>query len=241
MISFKGRHFPKEIILMLVRWYVAYSLSYRDIEELLAERGTSVDHATINRWVIGYSPKLEGQFRKSYKKPVGTSWRMDETYIKCKGQWGYLYRAVDKEGNTIDFMLSKNRDTESASSFFAKAIGSSGIPEKVTIDKSGANEAGLIDINLQLSIFAVMLLSLFICHEALKLQINVRQIKYLNNIVKQDHRGIKRITKPMMGFKAFYSAEATLSGIELHRMLRKKQHISSDTKTIFEQFYDLAG
>jgi putative transposase len=241
MISFKGRHFPKEVILMSVRWYVAYSLSYRDIEEMLAERGVSSDHATVNRWVIEYAPKLEEQFRKSDKKRVGTSWRMDETYIKCQGEWNYLYRAVDKEGKTIDFMLSKSRDTKAARSFFAKAIGSSGLPKKVTIDKSGANTAGLIAINLQLALFAGILLSLFACNEVLKLKIHVRQIKYLNNIVEQDHRGIKKITKPMMGFKAFYSAEATLSGIELHRMLRKEQHINSDKKTIFEQFNNLAG
>ena len=240
MISFKGRHFPKDIILRCVRWYIAYSLSYRDIEEMLAERGISADHATLNRWVIGYAPKLEDQFRKSYKKCVGTSWRMDETYIKVQGKWTYLYRAVDKEGKTIDFMLSKNRDTEAARSFFAKAIGSNGLPEKVTIDKSGANTAGLIAINLQLTLFAAILLSLFTCNEALKLQIDVRQIKYLNNIVEQDHRGIKRITKPMMGFKAFHSAEATLSGIELHRMLRKNQHVDSDKLNIFQQFYALA-
>ncbi len=240
MISFKGRHFPKDIILRCVRWYVAYSLSYRDIEEMLAERGISADHATVNRWVIEYAPKLEEQFRKSYKKRVGTSWRMDETYIKVQGDWTYLYRAVDKEGKTIDFMLSKNRDTEAARLFFAKAIGSSGLPEKVTIDKSGANTAGLIAINLQLALLAAILLTLFACNEALKLQIRVRQIKYLNNIVEQDHRGIKRITKPMMGFKAFYSAEATLSGIELHRMLRKNQHVNSDKLNIFKQFYSLA-
>jgi len=165
---------------------------------------------------------------------------MDETYIRCEGKWTYLYRAVDKVGNTIDFMLSKNRDAETARTFFAKAIGSSGLPEKVTIDKSGANIAGLIIINFQLTIFAAMLLSLFSCNEALKLHIHVRQIKYLNNIVEQDHRGIKKITKPMMGFKAFYSAEATLIGIELHRMLRKHQHINSKKLSIFKQFYSLA-
>ena len=138
-------------------------------------------------------------------------------------------------------MLSTNRDTEAARSFFAKAIGSSGLPEKVTIDKSGANIAGLIVINLQLAIFAAMLLSFFVYTEILKLQIHVRQIKYLNNIIEQDHRGIKKITKPTMGFKAFYSAEATLSGIELHRMLRKNQHINADKLDIFKQFYSLAG
>lgn len=108
MINFKGRHFKKTIILMSVRWYVAYALSYRDIEELIAERGVKVDHATINRWVIKYAPLLEAEFSRQDKRNVGSSWRMDETYIKVKDKWCYLYRAVDKSGATIDFMLSKS-------------------------------------------------------------------------------------------------------------------------------------
>jgi putative transposase len=233
MISFKGRHFMKDIILMAVRWYVSYSLSYRNIEELMLERGMSVDHSTLNRWVVYYSPLLEEEFRKNRKRKVGSSWRMDETYIKIKKVWHYLYGAVDKDGDTIDFMLSKKRDEEVAKGFFIKAIGSSGLPEKITIDKSGANKAGVDAINLQLIIFYLLGCSL--------MQITIRQIKYLNNIVEQDHRGIKRIIKPMMGFKAFYSAGATLSGIELYRMLKKGQHINSKHSAAFEQFYALAG
>jgi len=233
MISFKQRHFKQEMILMLVRWYVAYALSYRDIEELASERGLKVDHSTINRWVIQYAPQLEESFRKRHKRPVGISWRMDETYIKVKGQWLYLYRAVDKEGKTVDFMLSEKRDEPAARAFFEKAIGSSGLPDKVTMDKSGANKAGVDTINLTLALL-FMLGGMFI-------QLTVRQIKYLNNIVEQDHRFIKKITKPMKGFKAFHSAAATLSGIELHHMLRKKQHKQSDSITIFEQFRALAA
>ena len=198
---------------MLVRWYLAYSLSYREIEELALERGLQVDHSTINRWVIKYSPQLEESFRKRHKRRVGRSWRMDETYIKVKGQWVYLYRAVDKEGNTIDFMLSEKRDEPAARAFFEKAIGSNGMPEKVTMDKSGANKAGIDAINLYFALLFIL--------GAPWNQITVRQIKYLNNIVEQDHRFIKKITKAMMGFKAFHSAQATLSGIELHHMLRK--------------------
>lgn len=233
MISFKWRHFKRDIILMLVRWYLAYSLSYRDIEELALERGLKVDHATINRWVIKYAPLLEEVFRRRHKRPVGISWRMDETYIKVKGQWVYLYRAVDKEGNTVDFMLSEHRDEPEARAFFEKAIGSSGVPDKITMDKSGANKAGIDTINLQLALL-FMLGGLFV-------QLTVRQIKYLNNIVEQDHRFIKKITKPMKGFKAFHSADATLAGIELHHMLRKAQHNQADSQTIFEQFYRLAA
>jgi putative transposase len=186
MISFKWRHFQQEIIMLVVRWYLTYSLSYRDIEEMMLERGIKVDHSTINRWVIHYAPLLEEKFRKNLKRKTGVSWRMDETYIKIKGVWHYLYRAVDKEGDTIDFMLSKKRDEAAATAFFEKAIESSGLPEKVTIDKSGANNAGMNAINLQLIILYFLGLPF--------MPIIIRQIKYLNNIVEQDHRSIKRIT-----------------------------------------------
>ena len=233
MISFKGKHFPKDIILLVIRWYLSYALSYRDIEGIMLERGTKIDHSTLNRWVVEYAPLLEEEFRKNYKRKVGSSWRMDETYIKIKGVWQYLYRAVDKEGNTIDFMLAKNRDEVAAKAFFIKAIGSNGLPEKITIDKSGANKAGIDAINLQLIVLSLLGCTL--------MQIQIRQIKYLNNIIEQDHRGIKRIVKPMMGFKAFHSAEATLAGIELCRMLKKGQHINSEKAFAFEQFYALAA
>ena len=223
----------KDIILMVVRWYVSYALSYRDVEEMMLERSIKVDHSTINRWVIYYFPLLETEFRKNYKRKVGSSWRMDETYIKVKGEWCFLYRAVDKEGETIDFMLSKKRDETAAKAFFVKAIGSNGLPEKITIDKSGANKAGIDAINFQLIVISLLGGTL--------MQIEIRQIKYLNNIIEQDHRGIKRITKPMMEFKAFHSAEATLAGIELHRMLKKNQHVDAIKLTTFEQFYALAA
>lgn len=127
MISFAGRHFPKDLILMAVRWKLAYPLSYRNIEELMDERGVDMDHSTVQKWVVYYAPQLEHSFRKR-KKPVGSSWRMDETYIKVNGKSVYLYRAVDKEGNTSDFMLSEKRDRPSALKFFKKTIGSSGLP-----------------------------------------------------------------------------------------------------------------
>jgi len=196
------------------------------VKEIALERGLKVDHATINRWVICYSPQLEEVFRKRYKRPVGIFWRMHETYIKVKSQWVYLYRAVD-------FMLSENREEPAARAFFEKAIGSSGIPDKVTMDKSGANKAGIDTINLHLALL-FMLTGVFI-------QITIRQIKYLNNIVEQDHRFVKKITKQMKGFKAFHSADATLSGIELHHMLRKSQHKESGNQNILEQFYGLVA
>ena len=230
MISFKGRHFTKPIILLVVRWYVAYALSYRDIEEMMKERGISVDHATINRWVIKYAALLEKEFRNKYKRQTGMSWRMDETYVKNKGKWGFLYRAVDKDGNTIDFMFSAKRDQKAALRFFKKAIGSNGLPQTVTIDKSGANNAALEQLN-----------KLFLMSSLCFLFITIRQIKYLNNIVEQDHRHIRRIIKPMLGFKSFASAKATIAGIELHHMLRKGQMVVATNVPVWKQFYALAA
>ena len=192
----------------------------------MEERGIGVDHSTINRWVINYSPRLEAEFSKKHKRKIGSSWRMDETYIKVKGKWCYLYRAVDKSGATIDFMLSKNRDKLAAKRFFNKAIGYSGRPEKVTIDKSGANNAALKSINKTVPA---------------QHQIEVRQIKYLNNIIEQDHRFIKRMTKPMMGFKEFHSAHATLIEIDPHHILHKDPHCHTTNMPVFKQFYALAA
>lgn len=210
---------------MAIRWYVAYPLSYRHVEELMEERGLELDHATVNRWVIKYSSALESKFRQ-IKKPIGKSWRMDETYIKVKGQWVYYYRAVDKQNQTVDFFLSPTRDTQAALAFFEKAIESSGQPEKVNMDKSGANLAGLEQLNQRLS-------------EENK--IIIRQVKYLNNLIEQDHRGIKRIVKPMLGFKSFVCAIATLTGIELYHMIRKGQNALKGTLPAWQQFYVLAA
>src|SRR5712664_3519054 len=204
-ISFKGAHFPQDIILMGVRWYVAYPLSYRHVEALMEERGVPVDHATIQRWVVKYSPQLEAVFHRR-KRPVWVSWRMDETYIKVKGQWRYLYRAVDKHGQTIDFLLTEQRDEAAALRFLKKAIRRHGIPEKITIDGSAANEAAIKSYNEEHGTVIV-----------------IRKTKYLNNIVEQDHRAVKRITRPMLGFKAFDAAQGTLVGIELMHMIRKRQ------------------
>ncbi|UIN02593.1 IS6 family transposase [Yersinia ruckeri] len=154
MLSFKGRHFPRDLILMAIRWKLAYPLSYRNIEELLEERGADVDHSTVQKWVVHYAPQLEQIFRKR-KKPVGRSWKMDETYIKVNGKWAYLYRVVDSDGATIDFMLSETCDRPAVLSFFKRAIGSSGFPEKVNIDKSGANTAALERINSLLFLYGL--------------------------------------------------------------------------------------
>ena len=143
MIDFKGHRFEKNIILVCVRWYLAYPLSYRNLEEMMRERGVAVDHSNVYRWVRKFTPQLEAAFRKGKKRPVGKSWRMDETYVSVKGQWRYLYRAVDKAGHTVDFLLTAHRDKKAALRFFKKAVGQHGLPDKVTIDKSGANTAAL--------------------------------------------------------------------------------------------------
>ena len=155
------------------------------------------------------------------------SWRMDETYIKVKGQWYYLYRAVDKHGQTIDFLLTEHRDTEAALRFLKKAIRRNGLPETITIDGSDANEAAIKRYN-----------------EEHSTAIAIRQVKYLNNVVEQDHRAVKRVTRPMLGFKAFGAAQDTLVGIELMHMIRKKQMVveaGEEGLTAAEQFYSLAA
>jgi len=224
-ISFKGRHFQQDMILQSIRWYLAYSLSYRDIEELMQERGFSVDHSTINRWVLHYSPQLEAAFRRK-KRRAGNRWRMDETYIKVKGQWKYYYRAIDKQGNTIDFLLTATRDTTAALRFLKKAIKGNGIPRLVNIDQSGANKAGLKRWNRDQN-----------------KRITIRQYKYLNNIIEQDHRRIKRLTRPMLGFKNFPAAQQTLAGMEVMAMIKKGQMKTSEgnKKSPAEMFYALAA
>jgi putative transposase len=179
VVSFKGAHFPQEIILTGVRWYVAYPLSTRHVEELMRERGVHVDHSTINRWVIKYSPQLEDAFHRR-KRPVWVSWRMDEPYIRVKGEWRYLSRAVDTHGQTIDFLLTEHRDTAAALRFLTHAIRRHGVPKTITIDGSEVNEAAIKRSN-----------------EEHGTHIIIRQVKYLNNMVEQDHRGVKRVTRPM--------------------------------------------
>jgi putative transposase len=142
MLRVKVAHFPLDMILTCVRWYVAYPLSYHQVEELMQERGVAVDHATINRWVVKYNPQLEEAFHRR-KRLVLCSWRLDETYIRVRGCWCYLYRAVDKAGQTIDFLLTEQRDEHAAMRFLTKAIRRHGVPETITIDGSEANAAAI--------------------------------------------------------------------------------------------------
>lgn len=216
----KGCCFPKYIILQAVYYKLRLSLSYRDIEELLRIRGVKVDHATIHRWVIKFSPLVRERFN-SRKKNVHTSWRMDETYIQVKGQWKYLYRAVDKYGDTVDFLLTNRRLRFSAHKFLNRAISGNNTPKVINIDKSGANKSAIRVYNRRNYT-----------------KIKIRQCKYLNNIVEQDHRHIKRITNPMLGFKNFDCAQATIAGIETIRMIRKNQLVNPKSST-FNSFCSL--
>ena len=184
-------------------------------------RGAKIDHATLQRWVIKFVPLIDTAVRKR-KKPVGNSWRMDETYIKVNGVWVYLYRAVDSLGNTIEFLLRKYRDAAAAKAFFRKAFKHNYHPEKVAIDKSGSNISALKAANKELSEDK---------------RIEVRQVKYLNNIVEQDHRFIKKRTKPMLGFKSFRSAKITIIGIENIRIIQKRQLVgANDNLSTFENY-----
>jgi len=231
---FKWRHFEADIILLCVRWYLRYSLSYRDLEEMMRERGLHVDHTTIYRWVQRYAPELDKRCRP-HLKACNDSWRVDETYIKIKKTWMYLYRAVDSEGNTLEFLLSATRDAEAAKRFFLKALRSSACsasgarlieeqveepsaaaasntttpaPRVINVDKNAAYPKAVAELK------AAGILS-----EGVEL----RQVKYLNNLVEQDHRFIKRLVKPGMGFFSLETAGRTLQGYEVMHMLRKGQ------------------
>ena len=184
-----------------------------------------VDHSTRNRWVIKYAPEFEKQFRRR-QCPVGRSWRLDETYVKIKGKSAYLYRAVDKEGQTIDFLLTPTRDRDAAEAFLHKAIRTQGLPEKITIDKRGSNTAAITHYN-----------------KTHKTAIVIRHSQYLNNLVEQDHRAVKRLTRPMLGFKSFWAACCTIAGIEVRHAIRKGQlrTTGNPVPTPAEQFYSLAA
>jgi len=206
---FKGKHFESEMIILCVRWYLKYPLSYRMLVEMMQERGLKLSHTTIMRWVHQYSPIIDERIRK-HLKPTNDSWRMDETYIKINGENAYLYRAVDSQGKTIDFLVSERRDKDAAKKFFKKALKATHNqqPRVITTDKYVATEVATHEM---------------ISDETLSNDTTLRKIKYLNNIIEQDHRFIKRKVKPMLGFDSFKTAEKTICGIELFHMIRKRQ------------------
>lgn len=202
---YKHHRYPSIVIKQAVYFRLRFTLSYRDVEELLAIRGVKVDHSTIQRWVFKFSKEIEYNMNQR-KKQVNSSWRLDETYIKVSSKDRFLYRAVDKQGNTIDFLLTKRRMKGSAQKFLNKAIVNNGRPRIINIDKSGDNTAGIKTWNKR---------------SFSRKKIKIRRVKYLNNIVEQDHRSIKRRITISTGFKEFESAQRTIAGMEIISMIRK--------------------
>jgi putative transposase len=221
---FDRHRYPRVVISQAVYFKLRFTLSYRDVEELMSIRGIKVDHSTIQRWVFKFSKEVEKNMHKR-KKQVCDSWRMDETYIKVKGRDMYLYRAVDKYGNTVDFLLTRRRQKMSAQKFFKKAIGNNGKPRIVNIDKSGSNNSAILTVNKR---------------SLSTKKIKIRKVKYLNNIIEQDHRRIKRRIRIMTGFKEFESAQRTLSGIEVVSIIKKDQ-IINPCSTSFKTFCSLVA
>lgn len=209
---FKGRHFDRSLILLCVRWYLAYNLSLRSLEETMAERGISVDHATVHRWVIRYSPELLERFNRC-KRAVTNRWHIDETYIKVRGRWMYLYRAIDSNGDTVEFWFSERRNLTAGKRFLRKALKRHGRPERIVIDGSQTNLEAILscDVTDRLQDLSRRKLT----------PIRIRQSAYLNNRIEQDHRAIKRRLRPMLGFKSITTAWVILGGIELVHMMRK--------------------
>jgi putative transposase len=231
---FKGRHFDKSVILLCVRWYLAYNLSLRNLEEMMAERGISVDHATIHRWVIRYSPELLKRFN-ARKRAVTGKWHVDETYIKVRGQWRYLYRAIDSNGDTVEFWFSERRNLTAAKRFLRKALKRHGRPERIVIDGSQTNREAILSCDAE---------SRLQDRSRRRLKpIRIRQSQYLNNRIEQDHRAVKRRVRSMLGFKSAASARVILSGIEMVHMMRKGQakYACHSNLSLAEQFERLAA
>lgn len=209
MNIFRGRHFKYDIIIWAIRWYCKYGISYRDLEEMLTERGVEIDHSTIYRWVQYYAPKMLDKLKWYWKPKLGLSWRVDETYVKVRGKWVYLYRAIDRGGDTIDFYLSSTRNSNAAKRFLGKALKS--IPEyshprSINTDKNPSYGKAITELKNT---------------GKCKTDIEHRKIKYLNNIIESDHGKLKRLIKPTLGFKSMKTAYATIKGFELMRMFKK--------------------
>src|SRR5271169_4155915 len=209
---FKWRQFEPEVILMAVGWYLRFSLSYRDVEELLAERGLLVDHVTVWRWVQRYAPELDRRLRKRLKT-TNDSWRVDETYVRVKGKWVYLYRAVDSTGATIDFLLSAKRDAAAGERFLTKALVGENhpAPRVINTDKHAAYPPAIVELK------AGRVLE----------KCTHRAVQYLNNVLEQDHRAIKRRVRASQHFRSFWGAWRTIAGYEAIHMIRKGQAYGS--------------
>lgn len=206
---FKWRHYEPELILLCVRWYCRFQLSYRDLEAMMHERGLSVHYSTIFRWVQRYAPEINKRIRP-HLKMSGTSYRVDETYIKVGTEWKYLYRAVDKDGQTIEFMLSAKRDVAAAKRFFKKLMRADHrrLPCSISVDKNAAYPDAFTASQAE---------------KVLPQDCKLRRVKYLNNVIEQDHRFVKKKVRAAQCFKRFHTAERTLEGIEAVNMIRKGQ------------------
>jgi transposase, IS6 family len=206
---FRGRHFEDVIIMLCVRWYLRYSLSYRDLEEIMEERGLSVNHVTIWRWVLRYAPILNQRIRREVRHP-NRSWRVDEIYVRIAGKWSYLYRAVDSTGETIDFVLSPNRDLVAAKLFLRLALsGASGVrPRVINVDGHPAYARAIAELKQS---------------GDLSRRCRCRPSPYLNNIIEQDHRFIKKRITASLGFRSVDGAWRTIEGYEAMHMIRKGQ------------------
>jgi IS6 family transposase len=206
---FKWRQTESGLILCAVRWYLRYSLSLRDVEELLEERGLNVDHTTVWRWVQYYGPELEQRLRP-HLKPTNKSWRVDETYVRVKGRWCYLYRAIDSKGATIDFLLPAFRDADAAKRLFRKALGDRSHPQPRVINTNLAAiyRSAILDSKKE---------------GALRKRCRHRPVQYLNSILEHDHRVIKRRVNAKQGFREFQGTRRMIQGYEAVHMIRKGQ------------------
>ena len=206
---FKWRHYAPDIILPCVRWYCRYQLSYRDLEEMMHERGLTIDHTTVFRWVQRYAPEINRRIRP-HLKLAGASYRVDETYIKVGKSCKYLFRAVDKEGSTIEFMLSAKRDVSAAKRFFKKMMRADHrrLRFSINVDKNAAYPEAFTSSQVE---------------RVLPYDCKLRRVKYLNNVIEQDHRFVKKRVRASQCFKSFHTAERTLEGIEAVNMIRKGQ------------------
>jgi transposase-like protein len=209
---FAKRWFGDQVIILLVRWYLRFRLSYRDLASIAAEMGISVAPSTILRWVVRYTDEFVSRWAP-FELVVGRSWRADETYIKVNGGWVYLYRAVDEKGRTVASYLSRTRDQTAARNFFRQALKRHGEPRSITLDGFEPSHTALRMMGMRNEF-----------NFRWKNPVKIRSCKYLNNIVEQDHRRVKFRVSAMLGFKSFENARTVLAGIELIQKLKKGQY-----------------